>query len=502
VRLRLRELSLLLLSALTIAACGGNQTPTVVVIIPSATEGAKVPTRMPTSTEAPITQIPTETLTPTSSVPVAQAIRAMSVRGGPGSTYATVASLEANAQLEITGISEDGSWYQVQLEDGTLGWVASSSAAVNTFGNVASVPVAQEPTSTPTDLPSATPTASNTPTATATDLPTATHTATATRTPIPSPTPGLPQYVDRALTNTGVAANTGYLAETIREDAVDNSGEDNLVSWNRFVNSYSDFVVSATIGWGKGATDDYCGFTFRDINLEGDTNTLYAIHIDREGRLWFAELTDSEWGESNYGNGEFINVGENDTNDISLVVVGNTFSVYVNDEYSAQFQDDTLTSGLVGLMGGTFESSDESGCTFSDAFVYSLDSTVAPPSPTPTLPPAINDISAMDYGDTVSDYIGDDVAGGRYTFEAIAGDIVDIHMTRDSGDLDPQIIVLDANGQEIARNDDLSGEETRDATIEGLTIPEDGIYTIVATRYQENIGLTEGDYSLTLEKTN
>src|SRR5690606_21205466 len=109
---------------------------------------------------------------PTSSVPVAQAIRSMAVRGGPGSSYPVVGNLEANEQVEITGISEDGSWYQVELSDGTLGWLASSSAVVNTFGDLVSVPVALEPTNTPTETPSATPTETETPTPLPTDTPT------------------------------------------------------------------------------------------------------------------------------------------------------------------------------------------------------------------------------------------------------------------------------------------------------------------------------------------
>jgi uncharacterized protein YraI len=512
VTLRPRSLSLLFVIALTLAACGGNQTPSVVVVAPTITEGAKVPTRIATGTSAPITETPVDTLTPTSSVAMAQAVRSMSVRGGPGSSYPVVATLEANDQLEIIGISEDGSWYQVALPDGNNGWLASASAVVTTIGNVASVPMALEPSNTPTETPSPTPTDTITPTPQATDTPTetptptatntetATATVTPTRTPIPSPTPGVPEYVRQALDDIGVPLDTGYLAEEKRQDAVDNTGEDNLVSWNRFDNTYTDFVLSATIGWGAGATDDYCGFVFRDVGEDGDTNTLYAIHIDRLGRLWFAELTDSEWGENTYGNGEFLDVDIDDTNDITMIAAGDTFSVYVNGEYSAQFQDDTLETGVVGLMGGTFESSDESGCTFTDAFVFSLDSAVAPPAPTPTEPAGFSDGTEMSYGDSVQGTIDAEVAGGRYTFAATTDDVISIYMSRDSGDLDAQLILLDSAGNEVARNDDQAGQQSRDAAIEGFSIPTDGEYTIVATRYQENIGVSTGDYTVTLER--
>ena len=517
--LRLRNLSIWVMIAVTMAACAGNQTPTVVVVIPTATEGAKVPTRMPTGTPPPITETPMDTLTPTSSVPVAQAVRNLSVRGGPGSAYPALATLEANQQLEIIGVSEDGSWYQVALPDGAPGWVASGSAVVTTIGNIARVPIALEPTNTPTETHTPTATPSDTPTPTATDTPTITPSPTPTetptetptstltpsetptRTPIPSPTPGVPQYVSQALADIGVALDTGYLAEEKRQDSIDNTGEDNLVSWNRFDGTYTDFVLSATIGWGAGATDDYCGFVFRDVGEGNDTNTLYAIHIDRLGRLWFAELTESEWGENTFGNGEFINIDIDDTNDVTLIGAGETFSVYVNGEYSAQFQDDTLTTGLVGLMGGTFESSDESGCAFSDGFVFSLDSAVAPPAPTATAPATISEAAPINYGDSLDGFIGGSSAGGRYTFTAAAGDVITIEMTRESGDLDALLILLDGSGDLVELNDDVPSAETRDAIIE-ITIPADGEYTIIATRYQEEIGLTEGDYTLTLDKIN
>jgi hypothetical protein len=150
-------------------------------------------------------------------------------------------------------------------------------------------------------------------------------------------------------------------------------------------------------------------------------------------------------------------------------------------------------------MGGTFVSSDESGCNFSDAFVFSLDSAVAPPAPTPTEAAGFSDGTEMNYGDSVQGTIDAEVAGGRYTFAATTDDVISIYMSRDSGDLDAQLILLDSAGNEIARNDDEAGQQTRDAAIEFFTIPADDTYTIVATRYQENIGVSSGDYTLTLE---
>jgi serine/threonine-protein kinase len=144
----------------------------------------------------------TATLTPTATpaVPIAQAQRSLTVRAGPGSQYEPVATLGQGAEVTITGMNEDGSWYQVMLDGGLTGWLAASSAAVRTSGDINSVPVAAAPTMQPTAT--LTPTASNTPTITDTPAPTATETpfptdtptriptlaATATNTPVP-PTP-------------------------------------------------------------------------------------------------------------------------------------------------------------------------------------------------------------------------------------------------------------------------------------------------------------------------
>ncbi|HEX2906633.1 MAG TPA: SH3 domain-containing protein, partial [Phototrophicaceae bacterium] len=115
---------LLILLAFILAACGGNPTPQVVSFVPSVTPGAVVPTRQPTATPTPETPTATATFTPaptataTPATPIAQAVRDIPVRGGPGSDYAVLTTLGPDEQLNIIGISEDGSWYQVRLADG------------------------------------------------------------------------------------------------------------------------------------------------------------------------------------------------------------------------------------------------------------------------------------------------------------------------------------------------------------------------------------------------
>ncbi|MBI5667478.1 MAG: protein kinase [Chloroflexi bacterium] len=150
--------------------------------------GTPTPTDTPTVTYTPTaTDTPTDTRTPTPATPLAQILRnGLAVRLGPGSHYPVAMSLDRGDQLEILGISEDGAWFQIVLPDNSIGWVASSSALVNTFGDLEVVPIAAPPTETPTYTftPSDTPTATDTPT----NTPTPTHIPTATDTPTSTPT--------------------------------------------------------------------------------------------------------------------------------------------------------------------------------------------------------------------------------------------------------------------------------------------------------------------------
>jgi serine/threonine protein kinase/uncharacterized protein YraI len=165
---------------------------------------AAVPTATATATP---TLTPTATVTPTEtpSIPIAQAQRSLTVRAGPGSQYDSVAMLGQGAEVTITGMSEDGSWYQVLMEGGITGWLAASSAAVRTSGDIAGVPVAAAPTLTPTATATLTPTATDTPAPTSTSTPSATVTTEATATstqppasdtPVPTPVPPTPAPVN------------------------------------------------------------------------------------------------------------------------------------------------------------------------------------------------------------------------------------------------------------------------------------------------------------------
>ncbi len=150
-------------------------------------------TPTPTSTSTPtstptITWTPSPTATATPATPIAQARRDIPVRVGPDQSYPQLATLSAAGVVAILGISEDGLWYQVELEDGRSGWITSAAVSVMAFGDLNAVAVALAPTNTPTD----TPTPTQTPTRTPTSTPTLTPTFTPTPTPSLTPSATLP----------------------------------------------------------------------------------------------------------------------------------------------------------------------------------------------------------------------------------------------------------------------------------------------------------------------
>ncbi len=109
------------------------------------------------------------------------------------------------------------------------------------------------------------------------------------------------------------------------------------------------------------------------------------------------------------------------------------------------------------------------------------------------------DGSGLRYGDTVLNEITDLMPRFYYTFRAARGDIVSIRMERTSGDLDPSLQLVDANGIVIAENDELEGSGSLDAAIVGHIIETDGIYVIIATRYGQVAGRSSGSFVLSLQ---
>jgi hypothetical protein len=101
------------------------------------------------------------------------------------------------------------------------------------------------------------------------------------------------------------------------------------------------------------------------------------------------------------------------------------------------------------------------------------------------------------YGATVSGLIEDGHSSEEYVFFGQQGDVIDLTMQRVSGDLDPLITLYDSDRKQIAFDDDSGGDQN--AVIKGFSLPRDGMFFLVAQRYEREQGTTSGAYLLTLK---
>ncbi len=93
-----------------------------------------------------------------------------------------------------------------------------------------------------------------------------------------------------------------------------------------------------------------------------------------------------------------------------------------------------------------------------------------------------------------------------YSFDGLSGERVTIRMSASTQTLDTNLYLISPSGQEIAANDD--GEPTllgatglpTDSLISEVALPENGPYTIIATRFATQYGGTIGGYTLNMTK--
>jgi hypothetical protein len=108
--------------------------------------------------------------------------------------------------------------------------------------------------------------------------------------------------------------------------------------------------------------------------------------------------------------------------------------------------------------------------------------------------------TTIDFGDTVESALDNEHPTREYSFEGEAGQTVTI--TLNSDDYDPLLVLLDADGQEVAMNDD-GGSSGLNSQIGPFTLSETGEYTIVADSYSHyfnnSSSSTVGSFTLRLE---
>lgn len=169
-----------------------TQEPATVAIIPSATSQPATATATMLSSTATVEPSATATASATLVMvtPAIQtAFNAVNLRSGPRTDYPVIGFLMGGESAEVLAVYGEGNgWYNVRLDNGSLGWVGANvvqplvAFEEELIPTVATIPPTSTPTATATPIPTNTPLP---PFATATRLPTTTPNAP---TPIPWPT--------------------------------------------------------------------------------------------------------------------------------------------------------------------------------------------------------------------------------------------------------------------------------------------------------------------------
>lgn len=104
------------------------------------------------------------------------------------------------------------------------------------------------------------------------------------------------------------------------------------------------------------------------------------------------------------------------------------------------------------------------------------------------------------YGDTAQAALTDTVYAMFYQFRGAAGDRIRVRVATLAGDLDPMVVLRDANDHNLPNgiNDD-ADPSTRDSALD-YTLPADGQYVLAVTRFGVRDGTTTGTFRLTLER--
>lgn len=118
------------------------------------------------------------------------------------------------------------------------------------------------------------------------------------------------------------------------------------------------------------------------------------------------------------------------------------------------------------------------------------------PEGTPLSALQSSNCTPISYGETVYGNITLKNYAITYCFYGDGGDTITINMMATSGDLDGYLALMNANTEDVLIEvDDVYG---MDPAIEYYSLPYDGQYMIVATRYDLNAGSSTGSFELSL----
>ncbi|HLU10081.1 MAG TPA: PPC domain-containing protein, partial [Oceanobacillus sp.] len=106
------------------------------------------------------------------------------------------------------------------------------------------------------------------------------------------------------------------------------------------------------------------------------------------------------------------------------------------------------------------------------------------------------------YGESITGTISDEQYALFYQFDGTAGDEVMIRAERLTADLDPIVVLRDADNRNLPNGMNDDADPTTRNSLLTYTLPETGEYIIAVTRFGVREGTTTGNFRLTLERLN
>lgn len=175
-----------------------------------------------------------------------------------------------------------------------------------------------------------------------------------------------------------------------------------------------------------------------------------------------------------------------------IVVDSDRFQVADNDDYDNTTQNAIIRNLLIEKTGTYVVIATRYGQAGGDTagnFVLTIDESDGSGLGNSILAP-----EAISSGQTVEGVINDNQVARYFTFNAAQHDLVTVSMDQTSGQLDAYLKIVNAGGEVLFEDDD--GGSGRNSRITEFRVPEPGIYTIVATRLDEEAGTSQGGFRL------
>jgi len=260
---------------------------------------------------------------------------------------------------------------------------------------------------TPTPAPTPIPTATEPPEATATSAPTPKPVATSTKVPV-APTATKASAVPTAApASAGVLFNDDFSSQTASEDnGWDFDSTDNVDrAWS--ANKYTLSVKKKNyLGYGTPngeyndfgaeieaqASSAYAKYGIRFRSQGGSDNPSYYVFVvSTDGKYYVDKLLNDEWADVSpvpTTASQQINKGKV-KNTLGVLAEGSTISLYINRHLVKTFTDDSIDSGLIGVLAGPGDN-DSAEVTFSRLTILTAEKAKADWAAVPaTVQPAV-----------------------------------------------------------------------------------------------------------------